>query len=600
MNFPFIQCGDSSKLLSIWILLASVTTPGIQVEESGTSSTECEEITISMCKDVGYNYTSMPNQFYHDTQEEAGLEAHQFWPLVEIQCSGDLLFFLCSVYTPICMPDYSGSIPACRSVCERARTGCAPIMQQYGFTWPERLNCHNFPEYNDPSNLCMDEQEGKSPKRPLLAVKDENSFGMTQEPLEDVTTVQLNRNPKFNKDLEVPETTYKPQLNSKCGCMCRYPMVSVTDNENKKYYNKVETGGIVNCAIACRGNFYSIDEHKFANLWLGLWAVLCCLSTSITVTTFLIDVKRFRYPERPIIFLSGCYLMVSVGYLIRIGVGHNTVACDGTIIVYPNSERSATCTIVFLLIYFFGMASSLWWVMLALTWLLAAGLKWGNEAITRYSSYFHVAAWTVPAIKTISVLALDGIDGDPVSGICYVGNQNLSFLRGFVLAPLCVYLFLGTCFLLAGFVELFRIRNVIRQQAEDKVDKLEKLMIRIGVFSVLYTVPATVVIGCYVYEQHFRKAWEQKHNCPCNAPDIKPDYSIFMLKYFMCLVVGITSGFWIWSGKTLDSWRKFLRKFCRIKSRERHNAYAFRQENLPNQVEQVWPSKNKQAPVANV
>ncbi|XP_022258052.1 frizzled-5-like [Limulus polyphemus] len=600
MNLLSILCGDSSKLISIWILFASVTTSGVHVEESGTSSEECEEITISMCKDVGYNYTSMPNQFYHDTQEEAGLEAHQFWPLVEIQCSGDLLFFLCSVYTPICMPDYSGSIPACRSVCERARTGCAPIMQQYGFTWPERLDCHNFPKYNDPSNLCMGEQEGKSPKRPIFAIKDENSIGMTQEPLKDDTTVQLNRNPKFNIDFEVPETTYNPQLNHKCGCMCRYPMVSVTDNENKKYYNKVETGGVVNCAIACRGNFYSIDEHKFANLWLGLWAVLCCLSTSITVTTFLIDVKRFRYPERPIIFLSGCYLMVSIGYLIRIGVGHDAVACDGPIIVYPSSERSATCTIVFLLVYFFGMASSLWWVMLALTWLLAAGLKWGNEAITRYSSYFHVVAWTMPAVKTISVLALDGIDGDPVSGICYVGNQDLSFLRGFVIAPLCVYLFLGTCFLLAGFVELFRIRNVIRQQSEDKVDKLEKLMIRIGVFSVLYTVPATVVIGCYVYEQHFREAWEQKHNCPCNAPDIKPDYSIFMLKYFMCLVVGITSGFWIWSGKTLDSWRKFLRKFCRIKSQERHNGYTFRQDNLPNQVEQVLSSKNKQAPVANV
>jgi hypothetical protein len=32
-------------------------------------------------------------------------------------------------------------------------------------------------------------------------------------------------------------------------------------------------------------------------------------------------------------------------------------------------------------LYFFGMASSVWWVVLTFTWLLAAGFKWGAEAI---------------------------------------------------------------------------------------------------------------------------------------------------------------------------------------------------------------------------
>ena len=31
-----------------------------------------------------------------------------------------------------------------------------------------------------------------------------------------------------------------------------------------------------------------------------------------------------------------------------------------------------------------------------------------------------------------------------------------------------------------------------------------------------------------------------------------------MLKYFASLVVGVTSGFWVWSGKTLQSWKRFL------------------------------------------
>lgn len=39
----------------------------------------CEEITIPMCRGIGYNWTSMPNSLHHESQEEAGLEVHQFW-----------------------------------------------------------------------------------------------------------------------------------------------------------------------------------------------------------------------------------------------------------------------------------------------------------------------------------------------------------------------------------------------------------------------------------------------------------------------------------------------------------------------------------------
>ena len=32
----------------------------------------------------------------------------------------------------------------CQSPCERARKGCAPLMRQYGLSWPERFKCENF------------------------------------------------------------------------------------------------------------------------------------------------------------------------------------------------------------------------------------------------------------------------------------------------------------------------------------------------------------------------------------------------------------------------------------------------------------------------
>ncbi|VDM11553.1 unnamed protein product [Wuchereria bancrofti] len=44
----------------------------------------CETITIPLCKGIGYNMTRYPNSYGHEKQEEAGLEVHQFYPLVEV------------------------------------------------------------------------------------------------------------------------------------------------------------------------------------------------------------------------------------------------------------------------------------------------------------------------------------------------------------------------------------------------------------------------------------------------------------------------------------------------------------------------------------
>ncbi|GAB6028324.1 frizzled receptor [Chamberlinius hualienensis] len=600
-------------MLNVLLLLLSAAT--------AKDEPQCEEITIPMCRGIGYNYTSLPNQFNHDTQEEAGLEVHQFWPLVEIQCSPDLKFFLCSMYAPICMEDYKYPLPACRSVCERARSGCAPLMRQYGFAWPERMNCDKLPEYGDPQQLCMDSKNGSDVEKttpypyPKQTKNNVNSVSGSPGSSAGGKTGSRNRNNKQSQGngVQTPSSpsgkdkssltpsnpvktgVSKVAINSNdCDCECVSPLIKLT--ENSPLYNRVAFGGVSNCVVPCKGLFFSRNEKVFATFWIGLWSVLCFVCTLMTITTFLIDMQRFKYPERPIIFLSGCYMMVSVGYIVPLVLGPEQVACDGGIVRY-NSTGPAACTAVFLLIYFFGMASSIWWVILAFTWFLAAGLKWGNEAIASYSQYFHLAAWLIPSIKSIAVLAMSSVDGDPISGICFVGNQNIDNLRGFVIAPLFVYLILGTTFLFAGFVSLFRIRNVIKQQGRNKTDKLEKLMIKIGIFSLLYTVPAVIVIGCYYYEQHYRQTWEKSHNCNC-VDDSTPDYSIFMLRYFMCLGVGVTSGVWIWSSKTVDSWRRFYANLCGKSTYTQQNVRTYSKQSSLHSVNH--PHLQKQIPLSHV
>eukprot|EP00058_Branchiostoma_floridae_P013567 XP_002599055.1 hypothetical protein BRAFLDRAFT_122955 [Branchiostoma floridae] len=456
------------------------------------NSGSCERITIPMCIGIGYNMTRMPNRLGHTSQTEAAIKVHEWSSLVQYDCSVNLRFFLCSLYAPMCteqVPDIP--IPACRPMCEEVRDACSPIMEQFSFSWPENLNCDTLPEENDRENLCM------------LA----------------------------------PNTTPSPR--HQC--------------PNPAKFLFVEKSGV--CAPRCNASidvFFSRQDKEFVEIWMGIWSVVCVISTSVVILTFMIDSRRFRYPERPIIFMAVCYFFYSIGFILRLGLGRETISCDmdrGEPYLIQEGLESTGCTIVFLILYFFGMASSLWWVILTMTWFLAAGLKWGQEAIEAHSSYFHLAAWAVPAVKTIVVLTLRRVDGDELTGLCYVGNQDQTALTWFVLAPLFTYLLLGTCFILAGFVNLFRIRKVMRHGG-NSTERLEKLMSRIGIFSVFYTVPATCVVACYFYEQQNMSTWTTTaQEIPCNNNIA-----------FLLLVGCFGTSLWICSNKTMESWQNFCNR----------------------------------------
>ncbi|XP_053603834.1 frizzled-7 [Plodia interpunctella] len=528
----------------------------------------CEPITIPFCQQIRYNQTIFPNILNHAKQEDAGPEVYQFTPLIKINCSPDLKFFLCSVYAPVCTI-LDQAIPPCRHLCESARHNCGDLMSHYGLPWPEHLECSKFPVATDENVIC---------------VGDNNVTHESHKPIE-------HRPPRGEYPSNTGRDNTKTHYTKNYGFVCP-EQFKVPKNLDLEYSLKVGQKVEQDCGVPCNRMFFSENERNFSRLWIGIWATLCTVSCLFTVLTFLIDTDRFRYPERPIIFLSVCYLMVAIAYVMGWSAG-DSISCQGpfpfaisgtrtNISVITQGTKHEPCTILFMIVYFFSMASSIWWVILTLTWFLAAGLKWGHEAIEANSQYFHLAAWAVPAIKTISILAMGKVDGDVLSGVCYVGLWDAEALREFVLAPLCVYLVLGTVFLMAGFVSLFRIRTVMKHDGT-KTDKLEKLMIRIGVFGVLYTVPALIVIVCLFYEQaHFNNWMVTWHRTMCGIKEYaipcpilqreieKPKFEMFMIKYLMTMIVGITSSFWIWSGKTLKSWHQF---FDKIKGR-RVEAYV--------------------------
>ena len=133
-------------------MIATLMTMITLLHQVNSKEKVCEAITITLCKDISYNQTLLPNYFGHTSQEDAGMEIHQFFPLVKVGCSPDLQFFLCSLYTPVCNILEQIILP-CRSLCESAKNGCVSLMAKFGFPWPEKLSCDKFPEEKD--GLCL-------------------------------------------------------------------------------------------------------------------------------------------------------------------------------------------------------------------------------------------------------------------------------------------------------------------------------------------------------------------------------------------------------------------------------------------------------------
>lgn len=401
------------SLKCILILITVTTLIGYCVNENGKMMMSripnqdgsqhdgrCELIKSKLCEKIEYNMTYMPNIFNHQEQSDASTMLSDFMPLVKAQCNDGLLFFLCSVYLPFCS-EYGQPVPPCRSFCISSKKGCDDVLKNYSLYWPEELNCDRFPEHK----LCINKNTSTDNFDDIKRSGDV-SIHFNDDQLPKYSTVFKDfTNHGFNSKYHEFVCPYQFKVPKGYG-----------------YSFQLNDKLITDCGLPCDEMFFTAEDRQFAKVWVGGWASICSLCCLFTVLTFSINMDRFKYPERPIIFLSLCSLVVSSIYLIAYFSTDN-IACrkpfpspsqESTMqMVSPISQgtKGEWCTILFIGLYFFSMASSIWWVILALTWFLAAGLKWGHEAIEANSQYFHLAAWALPAVKTIIILALGKVEG---------------------------------------------------------------------------------------------------------------------------------------------------------------------------------------------
>ncbi|VIO96190.1 Uncharacterized protein BM_BM7044 [Brugia malayi] len=520
-------------LISLLSLLLSLLLCAKQVTASifeQASRSRCEPIEIPLCKDIPYKYTYFPNSLLQPDQQSLQTQTEHFKPLIKTNCNPHIKFFICSVFAPMCPEHMPQAVTSCRSVCEEVKRDCVSILLEFGIDWPEPLNCSRFPEA---PNLCM------------KPTNDQNSYLGPEQ---------------FDTDHRESVTSLEGRIFSKTMISCPHDLVNLDPTDRR---------GL--CVFQCnREGMFDVSKKEFARFWMLLWASINLGVTAFTVLTFIIDRQRFRFPERSIFYLSACYMLFSLPPLSRAVFPYERIVCDklptGQTFLIAGTLDNTSCVMSFILTYYFSVASSLWWLMLTFTWYLSAARKWVPEGIDAWSSYLHLVAWALPAILTIAVLTTHKVDANELTGLCSVGNVDPWALFGFIIVPKLIFVVVGSCLIVAGFSSMCRERDSFRRRGTD-TSKLEKLMVKMGIFSALYVIPAITIIICDSYHMFILMKWhpttiacklhggiEKGH---CKRPPL-PQAELYFLNIFMSLVIGISTGMWTVSSKTFHSWQRAI------------------------------------------
>lgn len=308
------------------------------------------------------------------------------------------------------------------------------------------------------------------------------------------------------------------------------------------------------CSYKCGSDaFYTTHQKKVIETCILVFSVICFIFTLFSLITFWTESTRFKFPERPVLFLTLCYNLLSICYLLKIFYQKSTMIpqvdelneFNGISSIKTSDIGANQCAInsqclaYFIIINYLMISASFWWLVFGLCWWLSTAKQWSPEALERKSGLFHVLAWLVPLASPIAALLFGAIKKTELTGMCTA--------FGFTEIPSLILLVIGAIFIILSARSLRSLRS------SWKNNKLSQVMSRILLFGTIFVVPAitATVLMFFDYDHDVRSCLPGEI---CSHPDKRP-INITVIRY-ACLLFGGISGVWVWSKKTCLSCRK--------------------------------------------
>uniref|UniRef100_A0A8C9SM83 Protein smoothened n=1 Tax=Scleropages formosus TaxID=113540 RepID=A0A8C9SM83_SCLFO len=481
----------------------------------------CEALKYSTClgSPLPYTHTSLELAMDSRSQEEVHEKLTMWSGLRNApRCWAVVQPLLCAVYMPKC-DGGKVELPS-QSLCQATRGPCAIVDQERG--WPDFLKCDKFPVG------CQNE----------------------------VQKIKFNTSGN-----------------------CEAPLVK-TDNQ-KSWYKNVE-----GCGIQCNNPLFTEEEHSDMHVYIAAFGSITLLCTFFTLATFVADWKNSnRYPAVILFYVNACFFVGSIGWLAQFMDGARTeIVCksDHTMrLGEPSSTETLSCVIIFVIVYYSLMSGVIWFVMLTYAWHTSfKALGTTHQPLSGKISYFHLVTWSIPFVLTVAILAIAEVDGDSVSGICFVGYKNYYYRAGFVLAPIGLVLIIGGYFLIRGVMTLFSIKSKHPGLLSEKAaSKINETMLRLGIFGFLAFGFVFITFGCHFYDFFNQEEWERSFReyvlCEANVtiahqtnkpiPECtiknRPSLLVEKINLFAMFGTGIVMSTWVWTKATVLIWK---RTWCRI------------------------------------
>lgn len=515
------------------------------------------------CEDLGTNhycfaatkglvrFTKMPNYLGHHSVEEANDVFHgTMFDRHAFNCSNLVDVFVCSLYFPVCrnrtegggVQDYHPCRKLCIDVaekeCKKDFADAADFLASHNIPAPT-INCSVLPTFSSLGGACVYSDGITSPTPTVMS------------------------------------TTTKPVCSESCG----NGLVSALGSE---------FGGISNCTEPCKGGFASPEEKVFIWAWLGVISIACLLFSLFIVTNWIVSYRSYRYPETPILHVSICYIFIALSYFIHVCYGPDIVCytTDSGSGIASGHNTISVCSLTFFLLYFFSVASWMWWVAIVVLWFLHSAVQVNRSTLEQpiLRVVYHLASWFIAIIFTVVAMATYSFGGNSVTRMCQITTQKSGAQIGFILAPQLLAIFICIVLLLFGHIWMLMcdsnrgaasIQN--NRSGNSSANKKERSMfdiIRTDIFCVIFLVHLTVAAAVNMYQYQSVEKWERfyVHCTVCNTcsdvEEAKPLVGVFVFKVTVELLMGIVLVLWLKPKKIIRGWRRIYRRFKAEKAEE--------------------------------
>ena len=143
--------------------------------------------------------------------------------------------------------------------------------------------------------------------------------------------------------------------------------------------------------IRCKSQVFSRSDN-FPDALFWIWRTILFISSLLIISTFCIDPLKFRHPTRPFVFIAMCLNITSMVYFVHAYYGCDEIMCSRSHLLKDRSSNT-TCPVIFIMLYFSVLAAAIWWVILAVCYILMKSLPCNCGMIRKLSSAMRSSRW---------------------------------------------------------------------------------------------------------------------------------------------------------------------------------------------------------------